>query len=63
MTTREQAEKILSATQYLRRDDALVFLEDELRAIFIKGEKAGLEAARQSISRIGPQEESHDLHH
>lgn len=63
MTTREQAEKILSATQYLRHADAVTYLEAELQGIFIKGEKAGLEAARQSISRIGPQEEPHDLHH
>jgi hypothetical protein len=53
MTTREQAEKILSATEHLRREDALMFLESELRAIFIKGEKSGIEQARQSIGRIG----------
>jgi hypothetical protein len=57
MTTREQAEKILSATQYLRRDDAVTYLEAELMGTFIKGEKAGLEAARQSISRIGQRQE------
>jgi hypothetical protein len=57
MTTREQAEKILSATQYLRHADAVTYLEAELQGIFIKGEKAGLEAARQSISRIGQRQE------
>lgn len=57
MTHRALAEKILSATQYLRHEDAVIYLETELRGVFIKGEKAGIEAAEQSISRIGqPQE-------
>jgi hypothetical protein len=53
MTAREQAEKILSVVPHLRHEDAVTYLETELKLAFIKGEKSGIEQARQSIGRIG----------
>lgn len=57
MTTREQAEKLLSAAQLLSQADAVEYIEAVLRHTFIKGEQAALIRVQQRISQIGqPQE-------
>lgn len=58
MTTYQEAEKILSAVQHLRAEDAVAFIEAHLQHAFIKGERAGLEAAQQAVSQIGQQEQA-----
>jgi len=52
MTLREEAERIVYEARYLKQDDAIKLIEARLQHIQIKGEKAGIEAARQAIREM-----------
>lgn len=53
MTFREQAERIVFEARSMTFADAVELTELRIKAIFLDGEKSGIEAARQSINRIG----------
>lgn len=55
MTFRQQAEELVLEARCLRVDDAIALIEARLQLLYTKGEKAGIEAASQSIRQIQPE--------
>jgi hypothetical protein len=56
MTTQEEARKILMTVTKMRHEDALEYLTAVLKQIHVKGEKSGVEQARQSLNLLQPAE-------
>lgn len=50
MTFRQQAEQIVFSARNLREDDAVAAIECELRLLYIKGQRSGIEEARQRLT-------------
>lgn len=53
MSLRDEAERIIFEARNLKESDAIDLIEARLRHLFIRGEKAGIEAAAQSIRGVG----------
>ena len=52
MTERNRAKDIVLAAKALTHEDALRYVEEQLKLVFTQGEQSGLEQARQSINQI-----------
>lgn len=50
MTNDERAEKILSAVQYLRHADAVIYVATELERAFLQGRRSAFDEASQLIA-------------
>lgn len=49
MTERNRAKDIVLAAKALTHEDALRYVEEQLKLVFTQGERAGLEQARQLL--------------
>lgn len=50
MTFRQQAEQMVSAARHLREADAIDLLEMQLRELYVKGQRSGIDEARRMIA-------------
>jgi hypothetical protein len=50
MNIRQEAERIIFEARNLREADAIPLIEMRLKQLFVKGQKSGLEEARQRVA-------------
>lgn len=54
MTERNRAKDIVLASKALTHEDALRYVEEQLKLVRAQGEESGIEQARQTINQLVP---------